>query len=256
MTTNIKAAIFSILLAVSALMSSCNDYSGDGQTIIDPAAYNIPYGDDLVWKEKLNDVPLTLAPFTFTHWSDGREWTGFVPSRATANGNTSDWTDRQWSSITGGGIGAPGMPYFVVGCDKNESLEAIPAEPAAMMRLAYNGERFTPRMIWITNTAQGFYFMKTGQPGIPAFSRSDWAKIIITGVRDGVKTGSAAVWLARDGQILGDPDVLVNSLSNGGGWFATDIKEIGEVDYVYFQMQSSRADFVPTFVLGSFTYTD
>lgn len=256
MTTRIKTAISGMALAMAAMLPSCTSYSDDGQTIIDPAAYNIPYGDDLVWTEKLNDVPLTLSPFTFSHWSDGTAWTGFVPSRSSATGNGSDWTDRQWVSITGAGIGAVGMPYFVVGCDKEEPLDAIPANPAAMMRMTYSGERFTPRMIWITNTAQGFYLFKTGQPSIPAFSRSDWAKLIVTGVRDGARTGSVTVWLARDGQILGDPDVLVNSLSNGGGWFTTDIKELGEVDYVYFQMQSNRSDFVPTFVLGAYSYTD
>lgn len=245
-----------ILLATAAL-SSCSEHSqSSSTTILDPAAYNIPYGSDLVWSEALNNVTLALEPFTFSHYSDGTTWTGFVPSRATDTSLTSDWTDRQWTSITGGGIGAAGMPYFAVGYDKSESLTAIPRQPSAMIRMTYSGETFTPSMIWITNTAEGFYVMNNGRPGVPQFGRNDWTKLLITGVRNGEKTNTLTVWLARDSQILGDPNVIVNTLSNGGGWYAIDAEEIGEVDYVYFQMQSSREDYVPTFVIGAFTYSD
>lgn len=257
MTSRLSRIIPGLALILATLLCSCTKFHDEDLRILDPASFNIPYGEDMVWKEKLKDVPLTLSPFTFTHWSDGKAWTGFVPSRSTDVKNSSDWTDRQWVCITGAGLGAPGMPYFVVGCDMNEPLDAIPARPAAMVRMTYSGEIFSPRMLWINNTAQGFYFMKTGLPGIPPFSSSDWAKVIVNGVRDGVKTGSATIWLARDGSILGDPGQPLNSLSNGGGWHAIDVlDELGEVDYIYFQMQSSRSDMIPTFVLGSFTYTE
>ncbi|MCM1029531.1 MAG: DUF4465 domain-containing protein [Pseudoflavonifractor sp.] len=254
MTKILSPILLSCFFLSAALFSSCSSGSDSNMAIIDPAGFNIPYGSDQVWTEKFSNMPLTLSPFTFSHWSNGEQWTGFVPSRVTDNTMTSDWTARQWASATGGGVGGRGMSYFVVGYDKSEPLDAIPASPSAMMRMSQSGSTFSPQMIWITNTAQAFHTMYSGQPDTPPFLNSDWAKILIIGVKDGHKTGSVTVWTARDGQFLGDPDNLFNSLTNGGGWMAADVKALGEVDYVYFQMQASRDDYTPTFVVGAYTY--
>lgn len=242
-------------IAVATLSATgCTDHSQPNLRLFDPAGFNIPYGSDNVWTDKLYDTPLTLSPFTFTHSVNGEAWTGFVPSRVIDNSITSDWTERQWASSTGGGIGGPGMSYLVVGVDPTESITAIPAHPSAMIKKTYSGEVFTPKMIWITNTAQGFHTMSTGAPGVIPFRNDDWAKVLIVGVKEGKKTSIETVWLARNNQYLGDPDNPFNSLSNGGGWMAVDTKTLGEVDYIYFQMQSNRPDFVPTFIVGGFTY--
>ncbi len=250
--TKITAAAAIIIAALSA--TGCKDHSQSDLRLFEPAYYNIPYGSDNVWTEKLNDMPLTLAPFTFSHSVIGDSWTGFVPSRVTDNSITSDWSARPWASSTGGGIGGPGMSYLVVGVDKTESLTDIPAHPSALVRMTYSDEEFTPKMIWITNTAQGLHTMKSGTPDMLPFRNGDWAKVLIVGVKDGKKTSIETVWLARDNQYLGDPEYPYNSLSNGGGWMAIDTKSLGDIDYLYFQMQSNRLDYTPTFVVGGFTY--
>lgn len=263
-----KKLSFLLIILATIIATGCNKdnpYNGGGSStqasMFDPAAYNIPYNSENVWQDVYTpNTTVPLSPFVLTH-SVGtgiNEWYGFCPSKVSDTNVYSDWENHQWASVTGGAVGGNRLGYLVAHCDPNEDLSSIPSNPAVKISMNYD-EKFSPKQIWLTTTTYTYYTMKIGRPGVSPINSTQWVRINIHGVKNGHITSTERIYIARDGSILGDPDAIHNPL--GYGWALKDISSLGQVDYIYFQMESTYKDdegkmvIPPYFVLGAMTYT-
>lgn len=151
-----------------------------------------------------------------------KSWNGFCPSRSTDTGDYSgrDWTENQWSAITGTGAGD--SDYLVACWPVDEKSTLNPAVAIA----AYSNTVFYPKSVYITNTTWGYYAMLFGTDFNRAFTDEDWCKVTITGMYGYAPTGKVDVYLARDGNILDT-------------WQPVDLSSLGLCNVLVFTMSSS-----------------
>ncbi len=152
-------------------------------------------------------------------------WIGFCPSESTdkADHTGDDWMKYQWGNITGTGIADKS---YVVACwDVAESTTEVPKVVSVGLGSLYN-VLISPQQCYITNTTYGYWAMKNGTAFSKAFGPDDWCKIIIRGLDGYNVTGKVEFYLARDGQIVKD-------------WQLVNLKPLGKCSAVYFQMESS-----------------
>lgn len=239
-----KFKVMASALLAAGMLCSCtnNDGTSTRKTVLsfgfelDSSSAEGTYTPQGYWKDVYNpDVnSLVLANFLLMSHSaliqtwDGVEyksWKGFCPSRSTDNADHSDadWTEYQWGSIAGGGA-FTSLDYVVACWDVQESLSQIPESPTCVMAFA---DAVEPKGVRITNSAYGYYAMLRGTAFNRAFTPDDWCTVIITGLKDGRKTGSVTVDLARNGEILKT-------------WKEVDLSPLGKVSHIYFQMESSE----------------
>lgn len=243
------AAATCLLASFTLTLSSCSDddddepgyvqpATDDDDIVLDVASAGFQYGENGAWASVYDTSVgnFNVQGFSFTHEASSSEWGGYVyyswkgfsPSVSSDNADHSadSWTDYQWGAITGGGIAGTGTPYVLGMWDVNEALDAVPQSPACAV--TYNaGAVFDPEEVYVTNSAWGYYGVKNGSAFNKAFTESDWCKLYIKGVRNGVVTGTVEVYLANGTQIL-------------NAWKRVDLDPLGDaVDMIYFQMSSS-----------------
>ena len=78
----------------------------------------------------------------------------------------------------------------------------------------------------IANTDYAYWVMKNGSAFSRPFGPNDYLKLNIYGVKDGKSNFYQSFYLARDGKIVDT-------------WQQVDLTGIGEVQYMYFTMESS-----------------
>lgn len=238
--------IFSVLTL--SLTSCSND--DNNEPIVGPYLAGVTFNtnpaihyspDNGAWTNCLNPTTTTSLTYTglnFTHqvteYSGVYYWSGFCPSNSTERAkHPDDFLDYQWSSITGGGLTANGtrLPFMVANWNTGESLESIPAEPSLKMA-ASNGKTFRPFRVSVTNSTYTYYNMSDGigfgdAAAMKFTSPNDFLKVYFIGVRNGYKTGTVTANLANGTQFLSQ-------------WVSVDLQNLGEVDYIYCQMESSK----------------
>ena len=218
------------VLAVSASFSSCVTDDKDANTEWLPTF--TAFNEQGYWNEcynpanayvDINGIRLSHSATAF-EW-DGvtyYSWYGFCPSRSTDNSDYSgaDWTEHQWSSITGGGVAGEGTPY-VVGFWKTDG-----GETSCRMSLT-DGATFYPDDLYVTNTSYGYYAMKNGTAFSRAFTADDKCVLLINGYLDGVrKLDTIQVYLANGTNIL-------------DYWKKVEVSKLGNVDTLVFTMTST-----------------
>ncbi|MCM1518930.1 MAG: DUF4465 domain-containing protein [Pseudoflavonifractor sp.] len=224
-----------IALAMATLTACSDDEDNDNETTITLTAANATYNADGYWADCYDTSmpPLVLDGFTLSHtatdWGGGiMSWNGFCPSKATDTADYTtegSWTQHQWCSITGYGVSEP--TYIVAFWNASESTATVPETPALSITFD-GGKKFTPVSIDITNNTYGYYSMKHGSAFNKAFTADDWCKVIIIGYdrASNRETGRTETYLARNGQLLDT-------------WRNVSLSPLGEVDEIYFQMESS-----------------
>lgn len=244
---------FLILSALTLTLTSCSD--DDDAPVYLPALASVTFNTNPAiqysstngaWINCLNPTTTTSLTYTGLNFShqvttyDGGAtyyWSGFCPSNSSENAkHPNDYLDYQWSSITAGGLRASNgttLPFMVANWNSSEPLDAIPAEPSLKM-MAANGKSYRPFRVTVTNSSYTYYSMSDGigyfGPELEKFtSPNDFLKVYFIGVRNGYKTGTVTVNLATGTQPINQ-------------WVAVDLQNLGEVDYIYCQMESSKAN--------------
>ncbi|MEZ3525377.1 MAG: DUF4465 domain-containing protein [Muribaculaceae bacterium] len=171
----------------------------------------------------VNGVTLSHSATIF-EWEGNTfaSWNGFCPSKSTDNADYTgaDWTQHQWSSITGGGVAGPGTPY-IVACWRTDS-----GESSCRMRMT-DGSAFYPDDLYITNSSYAYYAMKNGTAFNRPFTASDECVLLINGYLNGHrKTDTVYVYLAKGTDIL-------------NYWKKIEVSKLGTVDTIVFTMKSS-----------------
>ena len=228
-----KIAILAAVAAITPVLNSCDEESEEWFQI-SVADYTIDYNIEGYWASCYDTNPvatLKLCPVVFSHTAEASEWGGswygFCPSCSTDNDEyPADvrW-QHQWAAITGTNPAGNENGYMLACWDVRETTTEIPANPSLKIALG-NGHSFKPETIRLTNSAYAYYTMLRGSDFSAPFGKDSYLKINFIGVKDGQKTGTVVANLALGNVILDQ-------------WNTTELKSLGEVDYIYCQMESS-----------------
>lgn len=234
------------ILCTLPLFTSCDNDSGE-ETETTTESYTYSFESPLeftsqgYWAEVYNTTlrSITVQPnLIFSHYAetqtyngvDYKVWNGFCPSRAIdgADHSSDNWVDYQWScamkTANATAAGANGSMDYLLACwDVAESTTSIPDEPVCAF--AFVGKT-KPVSMMINNSNWGYWAMKNGTFANEPFTDKDWTRVIIHGLRNGVEVSNMEVYLARNGYILNE-------------WMPVDLSGLGQVDVMYFQMESS-----------------
>ncbi|MDE6270543.1 MAG: DUF4465 domain-containing protein [Muribaculaceae bacterium] len=227
---SVKHTILAILAATFAL-SSCNNSKDDSK----PKYTWIPSFSDFnqqgYWAKCYDTTvgSIDADGFRFSHEAEGFEydgvsyynWFGFCPSESTDNADYSNanWTEHQWTSVTGSGF--PGLsPQYLVGCWRTDGGES------SCRISTIDGTPITLLSMSVTNTSWGYYAMKQGSAFSKAFGPDDYCLLNIKGYCKGKVTGETSVYLAKGTDILNQ-------------WAIVNTTALGSVDTVVFTMDSS-----------------
>lgn len=243
----------SSILAISAIALSLTSCSNDDDNpVIVPGLASVTFNTNSAiqyssangaWIDCYNPTTtnaLTYTGLNFSHavttWDGGATyyWSGFCPSNSTENSShETDYLDYQWSSITAGGLNYAGgkLPFLVANWDTSESLDAIPSNPSLKMT-PKTVSTFRPYRVSVTNSSYTYYAITMGYgyggAEVNKFtSNEDFLKVYFIGVRNGYKTGTVTAHLATGTQPLRE-------------WVSINLQPLGEVDYIYCQMESSK----------------
>lgn len=231
-----NGALFTLALCT---MTACNN-DDDFEDIINidfNSMPNISFNDEGYWEEVYDTTAteFVVNGVTFSHQASATEWGGytyyswygFCPSKVTDNTDYSngDWTSHQWGAITGSGLSGAEDPYILGFWNSSERTDSIPEVPACC--ITYEGGAFTPKDIYITNSAWGYYAMKNGSAFNKQFADGDWCTLHIYGIKNGEISGNVNVSLANGTDILNH-------------WEYIDLTPIGKnINMIYFQITSS-----------------
>lgn len=198
---------------------------------------NISFNDEGYWEGAYDTTAteFSVNEVTFSHQASATEWGGytyyswygFCPSKVIDNADYSngDWTPHQWGAITGGGLSGAGDPYILGFWNSSESSDSIPGAPACC--ISHKGGAFSPKEVYITNSAWGYYSIKNGSAFNKKFEEGDWCTLHIYGVKNGEISGNVNVSLANGTEIL-------------NSWKSVDLTPLGNnIDMIYFQITSS-----------------
>lgn len=255
MKTN-KFATIAALCAMAGL-TACDNGSND-----DPQEVTVTYTfeNDLDFTRQgywtgaydVDQLTLMVPPnMVLTHYASQTEyagvtyksWKGFVPSRAHdgTDHTGSDWTEYQWSAAmadpNAATAGAGGSMDYILGCWATEEGKYVntgmlpPVDEMSCVIRFLGGAK--PQHVYINNSNWGYWAMKNGSAFSKAFGPDDYCYLIINALRIDtnnknslLKTGELRFALAENGRI-------VNT------WQLVDLTGLGQVDYLYFQMESS-----------------
>lgn len=223
------------IAAAALMLSSCNnDENGEMTGFVAFSNPSLQFDNHGYWKNiysPTGNTPITFGEFEFSHYGEDGEYPyyyGFAPSMSTSTtqyNTTSQWLEHQWNSVCGGGIYGS-MPYLVGSWmeyidDMDESM------PSCYIKRTDNAT-FKPVGIFVTNTSWAAFTMKMGSDMYPTpFNKDDKFELEIIGSRLGRRTSTVTVTLATDGKILET-------------WVPVDLTKLGEVDMIYFRMNSTQ----------------
>lgn len=185
--------------------------TGEWKNTFDPAYDNSVTASGLIFHRKASATEWGGV----TYYS----WKGFTPSVSTDDKNhAGEWIKYQWGAISGYPAGGNG--YLIACWDTQEPLSAMPQTPSVYVS-AEKGT-FRPARLAITNAAYTWYVMQNGDDFCRKFGANDWLKLYIKGVKNGLETGCVTV-----------------DMTSVKDWISVDTSILGEVDFMYFQMDSS-----------------
>lgn len=230
-------AVITTIWSMSSTLTSCNDdddFSDNWYFVQIGSVAGITYNTDGYWDKCYQTDPvatLKVGQVYFSHSASlsdwGGSWKGFCPSRSSDNDNypSAERWEHQWASITGGSPQGVGNGYMLACWDVSEDTYSIPDDPS--LKIWFDGgNAFEPLGVSITNTAYAYYTMKDGSDFSSPFDKTSYTLVKFIGVRNGRQTGEVTTYLAYKGQILDK-------------WTNVDLSSLGEVDYIYCQMESS-----------------
>lgn len=180
--------------------------------------------------------------FLFLHNSMGsyKTWWGFTASNSSDNSYKSNPITYQYSAMAAGGIvlnsdgtvkkdsyGAPevskDVPYIV-----SYASSSFARHPAQI--LFNDGKNYKPEGVYVNLNSYAYYSILLGDGFARAFTEGDKFTLVIHGVKDDESETTVEVPLAS--YTNGD-------LTAARGWKYVDLTSLGEVNEIYFSMNST-----------------
>ena len=151
----------------------------------------------------------------FTDWGEyGTSWDGFAYSTMTSTTYAS--LDDQYNCVVGHGANGS-QTFAVVYCNAYEKLPTVKR---------VDGEPFKVYGFSVTNSAYAYTSMKEGDAYAKKFDSDDWFLLTITGYYLKDKVGTVQFYLAANGEIVND-------------WNVVNLESLGTVDRLEFNLSSS-----------------
>lgn len=229
---------FAAMAMLTTTFTSCNSEDGpSGSTVVSMNFTVAPdqYTSEGYWVDVYNpdfntEFPgFIIYPMAFSHRADVwehegvtfRSFTGFCPSIAKdySDHTGDDWTKFQFSAMSSNN----GYGYLIAHWDTQETN----ATPLDERSCAINfGTTVRPVALTVNNTTYAYYGMKNGTAFSQPFGEDDYLTLNIVGVKSQAVTSVISVDLAAKDNYITD-------------WKAIDLAPLGEVDGIFFTMESS-----------------
>ncbi|MCP1995361.1 DUF4465 domain-containing protein [Flavobacterium sp. HSC-61S13] len=207
----------------------------------------IPTAGGFYWQETYSETAkFSSQIFTFSH--TGNEswnyWDGFTVSNSTGNvnhaegGGSAGWLNYQWGNMAQGGVKGKGTPY-IVGYwgyyDKDWNAEEGVFDEkkySNWVKIEDGNHSFKATSVQIANHPWPYYGNLYGDGFARPFVKGDTFKITVHGVDKDNKVKPEVVthYLA---------DFRGDKLQMSQAWEKVDLKTLGEVKYIFFQLEST-----------------
>lgn len=168
---------------------------------------------------------------SFSNYKGEWSWENWTYSNVTDN--TTPGFGNQFSAITGSGLNSANYGVGYIGNDWGTY------EPIPLSFSLKNGVSYEVEGLFITNSTYSALTIQDGDDFTTKFggvdgTNPDYFKLIIWGEKDGNKTGDEIDFYLADYRFADDrEDYIVNT------WQWVDLSSFGEVDKVYFSIESS-----------------
>ncbi len=233
-----KLISFFASVAMLGAFTSCIDNDDSSVAVFGVGIDSSLFNDNGVFKEVDMVSPngslyingLTFARDVNTMY---QSFTGFQPSMVINNEVTENyWPNEQWGVVDKSQSANNKYSFLVGYWNSMETTTDIPANPSCKVAPATKMNSFKPLYVFISNSTVTYTAMAKGLGTYSRkFEAGDVCKLLIYGVKNNVRTRPVEF-------VLGSCDS--NGVFKGvDQWTAVDVKELGDVDYIYFQMTST-----------------
>lgn len=237
------SVLFAALCFVPFLSLSATE---SGTIVLDLASPLNPekfeFNDKGVWTETYNDNDYTYWEsqiFMFSHLAGGPgssfggiSWDGFTVSRNADDTKQSDWVSNQWGCMAKGGITSVDNGVVSVSSERPYIVGNYSAWTDKCLSIMFNdGNAYTALGVYVSNHPWPYYGNIYGDGYASAMTKDgDYFKLTAHGVDAEGNEKTLDFYLARykDGEL---------KQSKGWEWF--DLSGLGEVEEIYFTMDSS-----------------
>lgn len=156
---------------------------------------------------------------TFVFNSQCADWSGNANAYAFSGGFT--YTNKTDVTSAGSIAAVTGK-----GVDGNTYMTGFSNGVTPLQTTFANGASYVVKSAYFTNAAYSYLSMKNGDTYAKQFTEEDWYKLTLTGSLAGQETGTAEIYLAKDGKIE-------------DSWLLADLAQLGKVDKITFSLSSS-----------------
>lgn len=229
------AATIAVLSLGAVSSCSTTDYSGPQTSVavIDNSA--LVFDANGVW-EKWNEAGasnvLSVNGIVYSREVNKayNSFTGFQPSQSREMiVSESYWPDHQWGVVDKSTSSTERYTFLVGYWNSTESTAIQPQSPSCRLSVA-GVNTFVPRYLILGNSAVTYTAMTQGLYSARKLQEGDKVSLLIYGVKDGIRTEPVELVL---GQCSNGSTTVVDS------WQTVDVRALGEVEYIYFQMTST-----------------
>lgn len=231
------------LLFVSALfaasVSSClgGDDNGTQTLVHSVESPDLKFNGQGVYQDvntPSTDNQININGLTFSRDvnTEYKSFTGFQPSQVRDTVVPNDYIpDHQWGVVDLATPPANKFTFLVGYWNSSEDTNTVPMVPSCKITPAYGVKTFSPQYIFVGNSAVAYKAMRYGLEFARPFNRdNDRLTLLIYGVRNGIRTQPVKVTLGAN---------IGGQLSMLSQWTSVDVTSLGEVEYLYFQMEST-----------------
>lgn len=230
-----------VIALFANVLTSCNSNKEEyNEFVLTLNQTEIAYGSNNVWTQVYNnDTNIVSQGMWFSHSATIGEgwsmWAGFVASRNSDNSDHSNdnFLSYQWSVMSQGGVSGKGTPYMVASWNTSEKAVSTISDASCAVCVGdpKNPTTFKPQSMQVNNNSYVYYTLLNGNAFSAKFKDGDWFKLNVYGVRPG-------------GEVVGPVEFYLADYRNGKSeiikdWTFVNLDTLGEVQYIYFTMQSS-----------------
>ncbi|MDD2961057.1 MAG: DUF4465 domain-containing protein [Muribaculaceae bacterium] len=233
-------SILSILCLISGLTSCKSTDDVDAQILLALNTCQISYGENDVWVDTYTEnTSLECNGISFSHTANPawNVWNGFVATRNSDNTDysTGNWLEHQWTSMSKGGMSGAGTPHLVAYWNNTETADVEAAKASCRIYIGNELQLSVyPQYVYLNNTSYTYYTMKNGSAYSKKFAKGDYLKLNIYGYSsDKGVVGPVEFYLA---DYRSDNTAEWKLISE---WTYVNLEQLGSVEYIYFQMESS-----------------
>jgi len=253
--------LFFLLFLAATLFTSCSDDDDNNKeperVILDLSTFDLSHGIPVLdkdgkpsetekyWENTYNagNVNVQSQIFKFSHTAnvEWNIWDGFTISNVTDNTNHNDdnnWIANQWGCMAQGGYEAKGSPFIIgysSGKPGNDTGSFSEATYTTWVKIEDTNNNYKALGMYVCNHPYPYYAIKEGNTFANKFEKGSYLILRTYGIKDGKPTTDKPVEFYLADYRADDESKW--SLNNSWKW--VDLSALGEVDYIYFLMETS-----------------